>query len=167
MHMLVTLDDVAYTTKPDRAEYSRITNRMKAAKPREVDKLEFCKHIAEGKSFIGGAFDRGLKHLISWQIAALDFDDGKISPIEALDRCEQLDIAPMLLYFTLSSTVKKPRFRLVFDLGQSVHDADVAADVIATLMHEFPESDAQCRNANRIFLGSNGEVWQCWQVWCV
>lgn len=164
--VVLTLDDVRYTAKPDRAEFARLMNRMKAAKPRDVDRREFCEHVAAGKSFIGGAFGCGLKTLDSWQLAALDFDDGSLSPIEALDRCERLDIAPTLLYFTLSSVVEKPRFRLAFDLGQSVHDADVAADVIATLMHEFPEADGKCKNPNRIFLGSNGEVWRCWQVYC-
>lgn len=145
--MLITLDDVRYTSKPDRAEFGRLMNRFKKAKPREVSKYELLEHIAAGKSFIGGAFTDGLDTLQSWRLAALDFDndakvldadgkplkdesghvvkrpllpneDGFISPFEALERCESLGISPFVIYKTLNCSKENPRFRVVFDVTE-------------------------------------------------
>lgn len=165
--MLLTLDDVAYTAKPDRAEFARLMNRMKKTAPQEVDKRVFCEHVRAGRSWVGGAFDDGLKTFRSWQVAALDFDDGRLSPVEVLDRCELLGIAPLCLYFTLSATVENPRFRLVFMLDKPLADEAKARDCIATLLSVFPTADKKCSNANRIFLGSQGEVWTVFEVWSV
>ena len=144
--MLLTLDDVAYTAKPDRAEFARITSRMKAAQPRETDRHGFCAHIAQGKTWIGGAFDNGLKTLKSWQLAALDFDNGTLSPV---------------------ATIENPRFRMVFMLDQPLTAEKQARDCISALLSVFPEADKQCVNPNRIFLGSQGEVWPVFEVVCL
>lgn len=192
--MLLTLDDVSYATKPDRAEFARLMNRMKAAKPREITKYEFLEHIAAGKSFIGGAFSNELQTLESWQIAALDFDnetkvlgdDGKpvkdadghelkrplrpsesghISSYEALERCEHLGLSPMVIYKTFNNRPGNQRFRIVFDFAETTDDPDIAKAVIMTLLDVFPEADKQCKNANRIFLGTTGSVWAIAEGW--
>lgn len=194
--MLLTLDDVRYTTKPDRAEFARLMNRMKAAKPREVDKHEFLQHIAAGRSFIGGAFSNELQTLDSWQLAALDFDndtkvigddgkpvkdadghelkrplrpgeDGYISPFEALERCEHLGLPPMVIYQTLNNSKENPRFRIVFDFAESTTDADIAKAVVMTLLDNFPEADKQCKNPNRIYCGTNQAVWAICEAWFI
>ena len=180
--MLLTLDTKRYTAKPPRSEFGAITSRLKAAEPREVSKLDFCKHVASGSAWVGGAFADGLdpESLISWQLAALDFDnedgdgqplgfdDGRfMSPWRALARCESLHIAPMLIYKTLSSTEDNPHFRLVFDMGEPVTDRDVAEAVIESLLLAFPEADKACKNINRLFLGSNGVVWVVAEAWFV
>lgn len=194
--MLLTLDDVAYTTKPDRAEFSRLMNRMKKAEPREVDKLQFLQHIAAGKTFIGGAFTDGLQTLKSWQLAALDFDndtkvigddgkpvkdadghelkrplrpgeDGYLSPFEALERCEHLGLSPMIIYQTLNNTKENPRFRIVFDFAETTDDADIAKAVVMTLLDAFPEADKLCKNPNRIYCGTNQAVWAICEAWFI
>lgn len=178
--MLITLDDVRYTTttKPDSGEFGKLTNRMKKAEPQDVSKFELLNHIAAGKSFIGGAFSNGLKTLDSWQLAALDFDncdnDGKpllpdergfLSPFEALERCESLGLSPMVIYKTLSYTKENPRYRVVFNFSETTSDAGIAQAVILTLLDLFPEADQACKNPNRIFLGSNGIVWATCEKW--
>lgn len=194
--MLLTLDDVIYSSKPDRAEFGKLMNRMKAAKPRELNKLQFLEHIAAGRSFIGGAFDDGLQTLKSWQIAALDFDndtkllgdDGKpvkdadghelkrplrpgeegyISPFEALERCEHLGLTPMVIYQSLNNSKENPRFRIVFDYSETTNDADIAQAVMMTLHDAFPEADKKCKNPNRIYLGTNQAVWAICEAWFI
>ena len=194
--MLLTLDDLRYTAKPDRAEFGRLMNRMKAAKPREVDKTELLEHISNGGSFIGGAFTDGLKTLISWQVAALDFDnvtavldadgkplkdeqghiikrpllpteDGYLSPFEALDRCESLGITPFAMYKTFNYSKENVRFRLLFDFSETANDDTLARAVILTLLDMFPEADPECKNPNRIFLGTNQAVWFICEAWFV
>lgn len=194
--MLLTLDDVVYTAKPDRAEFGRLTNRMKAAKPREVDKREFLAHIAAGKTFIGGTFDNELKTLTSWQLAALDFDndttvldadgkplkdkdgntvkrflqpgeDGYITPLEALERCESLRIAPMVMYQTLNCSTDNPRFRIVFDMGEGITEVDTAEAVVFNLHDAFPECDHKCTNLNRMYCGTDKAVWAICEAWFI
>lgn len=192
--MLLTLDDVRYTAKPDRAEFARLMNRMKAAKPREISKPEFLEHIAAGKSFIGGAFSNGLSTLNSWQLAALDFDnvtveygdDGKpmrdakgheikrpllpsesgyLSAFAALERCEKLGLSPMAIYKTFNDRKENQRFRIVFDFSETTDDIDMSRAVMETLHDLFPECDHQCKNPNRIYLGTCGAVWAICEAW--
>ena len=194
--MLLTVDDVAYTAKPDRAEFARLMNRMKAAKPREVSNQEFLQYVASGKSIIGGAYENDLQTLVSWELGFLDFDndtkvldaDGKpmrdenghelkrplcpgeegfISPFEALERCESLGIAPFAMYKTLNCSQDNMRFRLVFRLDEPTTDAETAQTVMLTLHDFFPEADKKCTNPNRIYCGTTGAVWAICEAWFI
>lgn len=194
--MLLTLDDVRYTAKPDRAEFARLMNRMKAAKPCEVDKTTLLEHVSNGGSFIGGAFTDELNTIVSWQVAALDFDnetevldadgeplkdeqghvikrpllpaeDGYISPFEALDRCASLEITPFAMYKSFNCSKENTRFRLLFDFSETTNDETIARAVIYTLLDVFPEADPKCKNPNRIFLGTNQAVWFVCEAWFV
>ena len=194
--MLITLDDVSYTEKPNRAEFARLMNRMKKAKPQEVDKCQFLQHIAAGKSWIGGAFTDGLDTLQSWQLAALDFDnetevldadgnkvkdenghvmkrilhpgdDGFISPFEALEKCESFGIAPLVVYKTFNCSKENMRFRLVFDFSETTDDEDFAKAIIMTLQDLFPEADRKCKNPNRIYCGTTQAVWAICEAWFI
>lgn len=194
--MLLTLDDVRYTAKPDRDEFGRLMNRLKAATPRDVDKAELLEHISNGGSFVGGVFTNGLSTLISWQVAALDFDnetevldadgkplkdeqghvikrpllpteDGYISPFEALDRCASLEIAPFAMYKTFNCSKENTRFRLLFDFSETTNDDAIARAVIRVLLDTFPEADQKCSNPNRVFLGTKQAVWFFCEAWFV
>lgn len=71
----------------------------------------------------------------------------------------------MCLYFTMGAKCPDwPKFRLVFDMGRPLDKATAEA-VIQSLLTAFPEADQQCRNCNRLFYGSGGEVWEAWRVW--
>lgn len=92
-------------------------------------------------------------------------ETGYLDPIDALDRCEELQLAPTCLYFTMRSQYPAwPKFRLVFDMGEPL-DQDTALAVIESLLLAFPEADKSCRNNNRLFFGSNGTVWETWRCW--
>ena len=194
--MLITLDHTVYAVKPSRDEFKRLMTCMKKAQPQEVSKHELLNHISAGKSFIGGAFTNELNSLISWQVAALDFDnetkvldadgkplkdekghdlkrpllpgeDGFISPFEALDRCESLGVTPFAMYKTLRYSKENPRFRLLFDFSETTNDEGIARAVIVTLQELFPEADRSCKNPNRIFLGTDKTVWAICEAWFI
>lgn len=90
---------------------------------------------------------------------------GYLDPVDALDRCERLQLAPMCLYFTMGAKCPEwPKYRIVFDMGEQL-DQDTAQAVIQSLLAAFPEADPQCKNCNRLYYGGSGEVWECWRVW--
>ena len=89
----------------------------------------------------------------------LDFDDG-IDPLVVLQRCEDCGMWPDALYFTLSSTLENPRFRLVFILSEPTHEVEKFTAVMQGLLRLFPESDQACKDPARMFLGSGGELWE-------
>ena len=180
----ITLDDAFYMTKPQTKEYAVITKRLQLAGPVVCTLAEFCDHVKNGGSWVGATYqpsDYGWGGFIGQQVFGLDFDnaatrdgvkvplkpgdDGFLDPVDALIRCEALGLPPLCLYFTQRAQCPGwPRFRLVFDMGKLV-DEDAAEGVIETLLEFFPEADQACRNKNRIFLGSQGEVWEAWRVW--
>ena len=180
--MLVTIDSVSYVEKPDRAEFAKLMNRMKSARPQEVDKHEFLKHISAGKAWQGGTFaDGNQESMITMQVFALDFDNADektheplsfddpmfISPWDALARCESLGITPLVLYQTMNYTKDNPRFRLVFMMNEPITDYGLAKAVQEGLMIAFPECDPKCKNLNRVYLGTTKAVWAICEAWFV
>lgn len=86
-------------------------------------------------------------------------EPGYLDPWGALDRCEELNLWPMCLYFTFHCRAEPLwwRYRLVFDLGKPC-DEPTAQAVIKKLLQCFPEADKSCSRPNRLFFGT------CWQV---
>ena len=176
----VTLDTVFCKVKPQKPDYGTITNRLKQLGPTTCTPQEFCNHVKNGGTWVGAVYDpsgQGWGRFVGQRLFGLDFDNksgstplapgdpGYLDPLEALRRCKKLGIDPLCLYFTMSARLDWPRFRLVFDMGELVDDEVLATALIETLLGEFPEADQSCRKPNRIFLGSQGEIWECWQVW--
>lgn len=188
----VTLDPHYYTAKPEGPEIGYITRRLQRAGGTSIDYEAFCEHVQRGGTWCPGVFEPcegGWGEFVSMQVVALDFDNsayvldadgrpvkgakrplrqgeaGFLDPVDALDRCEQLKLWPVCIYFTFSAKAPdQPRYRLVFDLQEPVANQAVAQAVVGEVMAAFPECDQACSNLNRLFYGSNGEVWPCWEV---
>ena len=181
--IIVTLDDVFYRVKPQGSEYGAITKRLQQAGPTICTPTEFSNHVKCGGTWVGAVYepsDSGWGNFIGQRLFGLDFDnatsrngaksplsvgdEGYLDPVDALDRCEKLGFSPMLLYFTYSARCPDwPRFRLVFDIGEMVEE-EMAKKILRAFLKAFPEADQACKNPNRLYLGSNGEVWECWRV---
>ena len=76
--LLVTIDRVAYASKPHNAEIGRITRRLQASGPVEASPEELAEAIASGRTWCGGCYEpssRGWGAFIGQRIAALDFDN--------------------------------------------------------------------------------------------
>lgn len=70
------------------------------------------------------------------------------------ERLEFYRLPWKFFYTTLSNTVEDPRFRVVFDMGKPITDYAIASSIQLLLTkHLFPESDKQCKNANRWYYG--------------
>lgn len=171
--LMLTLDGEQFRAKPNSKDAAAITRRMQDAGPSECDETAFCEAVRRGRTWCGGCYAPAQGRwgrFIGQQVFALDFDNkdaasGLVSPVAALDRCETFGLEPLCLYFTMSAHAPDAvRFRLVFDMGEPL-DQDAARAVIASLLSAFPESDQACKNSNRLFYGSNGEVWETWRIW--
>ena len=163
----VTLDRTYYETKPNRAEITRITERLKNAGGTEVTHDQFCEHIRRGGTWVPGVFETGAKDengktiwgaFKSLQIVAVDVDNateerdadghkhkrmllpgeaGYLTVPNALRLCELRGLTPMCVYTTFSHTDAWPRFRLVFDLGEPIADEAQARAIIQQLLIAF------------------------------
>lgn len=182
----IQLDPTPHAVKPEGAEIGAITRRLQQAGPSLVTFEELRDAILAGATWCGGCFEPragGWGPFVSQQLFALDFDNdaeylrrdgskgkrpllpdevGYLEPTDALARCKELGLAPMMLYFTFHATVEPwyPRYRIVFDAGEPVADEARAGDVLKTLLAAFPEADQKCSNVNRLFFGGT-EVIDC------
>lgn len=180
----LTINPSPRTSKP--TNIGTETNQIKEAALKyghmELTPERFCNAMRMGCTWCGGTFSNGLDAdtFISQQLFALDFDNGGgkdaqgrkihlhegdkgfINPMDAIDECHELGLWPLCLYFSFSSTLDSPRFRLVFDMGL-ISNRGEAEEISADLLGLFPQADQACRNVNRLFFGSNGEVWECWR----
>lgn len=190
MSFLVTLDTIGYGAKPT-SEVGAITRRLQGAGATECDSASLCAAIARGQTWVGATFEpcaTGWGEFQQQQLFALDFDNdapalgsdgqpikgkkrplcegepGYLGPFDARDRCASLGLAPLCLYFTFNSSTDWPRFRLVFDLGERLGEAD-AQEALRQLLMLFPEADQACKNPNRLFYGSRFPVVEYWRSW--
>ena len=191
IQMMVTLDHMPFKRKPEGRDFGALTKRFTMAGGSEIDARAFCDHVRHGKTWVGGVYeesDSGWGSFVGQQVFGMDFDNdtecgknadgsmrkrplrpgeaGYLDPLDALRRCLSLDLVPLCLYFTLSATLDplNYRYRLVFDMGEPVRSQGEAEGVLGTLLEMFPEADQKCRNPNRLFCGSNGEVIETWEA---
>lgn len=187
----VTIDKVAYTHKPDPIkDATAITRRLQQNGGIDCTAKQLCRCIELGFTFVGGVYkpcNGSWGEFEGQQIFALDFDNaapvrnaeggiikGKKRPLEpgesgylcaldALNRCyDELFISPLCLYFTMGARFPDwEKFRIVFDAGEQL-DKNAAKQQINALLLAFPEADQACKNSNRLFYASNGEVWPCY-----
>lgn len=180
----VTLDAVPYKAKP-KGELGKITNRLKQRGHVIANCAEFCEAVKRGQTFMCGCFEPtdpekgGWGKFLGQRIMALDFDNtapdgrplqegepGYIDHTEALERCIVKGIPTICKYFTMSADASEGicKFRIVIDGGKVETSEAKMKERISTLLKLFPEADKQCKNLTRIFLGSNGEVHECWTI---
>ena len=165
--------DKPQPAKPNVQEIAAITYRLQHAGGVELDAARLCDHIRHGGTFVCATFEpqepgaRGWSKFVQLQLVALDFDnkDALLDPLQSLERCERLSLKPLCLYFTFSCTAEDLRYRLMFDLNAPIKSEQEARAAIKTALALFPEADQSCSNPNRLFFGSNGEVWETWRVW--
>lgn len=72
------------------------------------------------------------------------------------------------MYETFSSTVEKPKFRIVFFLKTPFTENHLVEDTYDWLIKKYPQSDSKCRETTRLFFGSTkgytpinmGNLWE-------
>lgn len=157
------IDTINYDSKPE--NYAEIKPRLQNENTiQEVTLLELISKIEQGYT-ISPAVMRGMS-ANDWQeqtIFMVDIDNNETNiPIltveEALEICNKNFLLPAFYYPTFSSTEEKPKYRLVFIMNKTITDNNLRLKVISSLVELFPQSDKSCRNADRIFLGTNKKV---------
>ena len=159
----VTLDGLHFDRKPVGDEIAGITMRMQASGGTWVTAAELGDHIKAGGTWTSGVYApcaSGWGGFVCARIFALDFDDGAaLGPDAAVRRAHENDLNVVAVHPTFSSTSDALRYRLVLDGGDVIHDENVALDVLAWLLMVYPEADQKCRNLNRLWFGSPGELY--------
>lgn len=160
----VHVDNVCYKEKPK--NFSVIKPRLQTNDTIcEIDLLSLIHMIEKGYSISPGILKNGMtaKHWVEQTLFMIDIDNTDenvplLSSMNALKLCEDNGILPILLYYTFNNTTDKPKFRLVFMMDEPIIDNKIREQVISTLIDLFPQSDKACKNADRIFLGTNQSV---------
>lgn len=162
--MKIMLDKKSFTKKPQSLQIGAIQNRL-ANSLVETTINELANYIINGNTFIPAEFNSISKtvqqnEFVSKKIFAFDVDND----IEYIDWCTFLDVAicydikPCLIYKTFSYTDNKQKYRIIFELDETITDINLIDDINVAFFKLFAINDnvifdKSCRNINRIFFG--------------
>jgi len=155
------LDHKQYQTKPSDA--GAITNRI-ANHPRDIDIVELSKQVTSpnGKTWIPAYLEGGRtnKHWKSQSVFAIDFDSG-MSFEHVLERLQGKGLDCTFAYETFSSTPDLQKFRVAFQLNQSIINSDYRYSIQKALISIFSlEVDKACKDASRMFYGGRELIYK-------
>lgn len=74
---------------------------------------------------------------------------------EALEILKINNLQPSFCYYSFSHTAIKPKYRIGFVMAEAVTEKSQRAVIIETLINLFDQADKSCRNADRIYYGTN------------
>lgn len=158
------IDNIRYTTKPKDFMYikPRLQNDTTI---QELELSELVDKIGQGYSVSPGIMKGGMSasNWIEQSLFMIDIDNANtdlpmLSLKEALKICKDNNIAPAFYYYTFSHSKDIPKYRLAFLMDKPITDKNIREKIVLTLIDLFPQSDEACKNADRIFLGTNKQV---------
>lgn len=167
----VMVDSVCYKDGKPTAYYGAIQKRLQ--KPEAAHELtveQLAEAVESGRSFLpalceGGTSDGNWR---SARLFVLDVDNDPahlarvgrpaLWPRDAIARCEEAGVPPVMYYFTWSTTPEQPRYRLAFLLADAVDDFDTARKVIAGLSALVPERDKGSATPVHLYVAGGGVV---------
>lgn len=160
----LNLDKTPYPSKPTGPQIGLVKSKAATV---EITLPELIAAIERGQTIIPAVMN-GTK-ATDWQeqqIFMVDIDNAEdgvpiLTPEDALVICRKNNILPAFYYPTFSDTADKPKYRLVFMLESVVRDIKERAIVSATFISLFPQADKACKNADRVFLGTNKKCVVC------
>lgn len=165
------IDKVCYKDKEtikNKEEIKKLKYRLQfTSPPVEVSLEEVIEELQKGKT-ISPAVMKGTKadDFVEQQIFMVDIDNKKkIIPIltveNALEICKKNHLQPVFYYPTFSHTEKIPKYRLVFVMNEVIKDDSVRLIIIKNLISLFEQADTSCRNADRVFFGTDKKAVIC------
>lgn len=126
----------------------------------DVSMGELTQLIAQGHA-IAPCMRNGWRSKDEWLCAqhiGIDYDE--LPSIDHLLEHNLNQLYGGVTYTTMSSTIEKPRARVLFELDRPFTDMDEYADVLKKFMTFFVGSDQACKDPARAFMGSpNCEHW--------
>lgn len=161
----IMLDDVSFKQKPESDDVSKIQMRLKnTSSLKEVSFEELLNYISTGHTIIPAVMYGGTKseNWVEQQLFEVDVDnnnqDEKIVSLDEVIRLlKDNNIYPFAYYHTFSSSIEKPKFRLLFKTDEIINDVNKAKFIIKTLVEFIPQSDNMCVNINRLYHGTNAQ----------
>ena len=160
--MLVHIDSKSYTEKP-KDHISIIKPRLQSSgNIKDVSVEELISYIEKGFTVSPAVMNGGCKaeNFKQQQLFMLDFDNG-FTPAEALKVCEEYSVTPAFYYYSFSHTDKLTKFRLCFVMSEVVTNSGIRKAIAETFIKIFPQCDTACRNADRLFFGTNKQAVIC------
>ena len=163
------IDNISYKNKKDaEKDYYLIKTRLQQySLPINITIENLLEAIQDGKT-VSPAVMKGTTAdaFVEQQVFMVDIDNKKEHiPIllveEAISICKKNHLPLAFYYYTFSHTEKVPKFRLVFIMEEVIRDNTLRLMIIQSLMALFEQADTSCKNADRIFLGTNKEVKIC------
>ncbi|MBH8563746.1 hypothetical protein I8748_16370 [Nostoc sp. CENA67] len=149
------LDKARYAKKPEKKEIGTISKQIiNNAVELAMEELSYYVTQPNGQTWIPGYIE-GARTADNWKsqsVFALDFDGG-ITFEKVKLRLEEYGLDCCFAYNTFSSTSELPKFRVIWQLNQTVTDIDYRSNIQLALMYLFPESDKSCTDANRMYFG--------------
>lgn len=159
MKVQVGVDNVGYKNKPDK--FGIIDAKKRAARWwMEIDVSELAKKVSSGHAILPGHLVGGNKssNCVGMQVFGLDFDNG-ISFVEIQERCRLCNLPISFAYHTFSSSEQQERFRVIFVHEVLIKDPFIIKLAIQMFHKIFPESDKNCTNIDRLFLGGKNLIY--------
>lgn len=155
MNVWMAIDKKAYSQKPkNNYEFNEIKTRTRD-RWGSVDLAEAARLIGDnGHAFLPGHLVGGnsASNCVGMQVFGLDFDDG-ITFAEIQKRCERYHLPIAFAYHTFRSSEEQERFRVVFVHETLIEDMFIVKIVMQIFHKLFPESDKNCTNPDRLYLG--------------
>lgn len=152
---IITLDKTTQKKKPPtKDDYGKISNNLNQVYHLTSEEITNYAAPPYSYTFSPGVF-RGSRSNANWtqqQVFMLDFDCG-VKPQQVLDKLNEYEIIPNIIYYTIQHTEEKPRFRIILLVEEPIFDYNVADFIRKGLIQGIPESDASCSDAARFFLG--------------
>lgn len=162
------IDTIGYENKEFAKDNMKIIKRrVQCSSAVETTIEELAKAIRQGKTIsptvMSGTKEKDFEEQ---QVFMVDIDNKKtdipfLTVEEALSICEKNHLPPVLYYYSFSHKEEIPKFRLVFVMNEVITDHILRATIIQKLIDLFDQSDTSCRNADRLFFGTNKEVVIC------
>lgn len=167
--MLIHIDTKGYTEKP-KEHISIIKPRLQSkANIKDLSQREIINFIERGYTISPAVMDGNGCKADNWQqqqLFMIDIDNDKdglplLSVANALDICEKNGLMPSFYYFSFSHSEQKPKYRLCFITKEVVTSKAMRAVIVETLVKLFAQSDSSCKNADRVFYGTNKKAVIC------
>lgn len=155
MKISILLDINNYTTKPVGKDNSKITKALND-NPVTIELSELVTYIENGHTFTLAAFNN-TRHNSNWlsqQLFGLDFDNN-ITVEEIKTRLANFDLDCNIIYPTFTSNNTNNKFRVLIAVPELITDITIRNELQLCLMKLFPEADKACKDASRMFFGTN------------
>lgn len=159
MKIHVAIDDRGYTRKPDNGQEIHKIKERASKRWGAIEVESLADQVGnKGYAMLPAHLEGGYRseNCTELQVLALDFDSNdkkKVSFSEIKEKCDRYGLRITFAYHTLSSSNEFEKFRVVFIHEYVIKEPYIAQLAIKMLMRIFPESDAACKNLDRVFLG--------------